>query len=171
MDNKISFKYHKINYGELMIGSIEDKLCICDWRYRKMRDAVDARLKKYFKADFVEEKSEVIEKTTIQLAEYFNYKRRVFELPLAFAGTDFQQKVWQVLVEVPFGKILSYQQLAENVGNKKAVRAVAGANGANAISIIVPCHRVIGSDGKLTGYAGGLAVKKKLLSLEQSFFV
>lgn len=166
----INFQYHKTQYGELIVGSIGKKLCICDWRYRKMRSAVDLRLEKFYEAQFQEEGSAIIDLAISQLDEYFNYQRRDFEIPLAFAGTEFQQSVWRELVKVPFGKTVSYLQLAEKIGNRKAVRAVAGANGANAISIIVPCHRVVAADGQLTGYAGGLTVKKKLLALEKNLF-
>ena len=89
-----------------------------------------------------------------------------FDIPMLFAGTDFQKKVWHKLLEIPYGVTISYGELATQLGMPKAVRAVANANGANAISIIVPCHRVIGSDHSLTGYGGGLAAKKKLLELE-----
>jgi len=101
-----------------------------------------------------------------QLREYFAGKRRVFDLPLAAEGTDFQKSVWAALSEIPYGEMRSYGDIARVIGNPKAVRAVGGANGKNPLSIIVPCHRVIGSDGSLTGFGGGLSIKKKLLGLE-----
>ena len=110
--------------------------------------------------------SNIIQETSKQLDEYFDGKRTVFDIPMLFAGTDFQKKVWHKLLEIPYGVTISYGELATQLGMPKAVRAVANANGANAISIIVPCHRVIGSDHSLTGYGGGLAAKKKLLELE-----
>ncbi len=97
--------------------------------------------------------------TTRQLDEYFARERRDFDLPLLAIGTVFQKNVWDALLKIPFGKTSSYQQLARDIGNANAVRAVAAANGANAISIIVPCHRVVGSNGNLVGYAGGLKAK------------
>lgn len=103
-----------------------------------------------------------------QLIEYFDGKRQQFTLPLAPKGTLFQQKVWQALCEIPFGQTRSYGEIAQAIGQPTASRAVGGANNANPIAIIIPCHRVIGSNGKLTGYAGGLGVKTFLLSLEQS---
>ncbi len=103
-----------------------------------------------------------------QLDEYFAGIRTEFDLPLAAKGTAFQQSVWQALCEIPYGETWSYQQLAEAIGNPKAVRAVGLANGKNPISIIVPCHRVIGKSGKLTGYAGGVETKRKLLQLENA---
>jgi len=101
-----------------------------------------------------------------QLAEYFAGKRRVFDLPLALQGTPFQQRVWQALTEIPFGVTWSYGQLAQHIGNPKASRAVGLANGSNPISILVPCHRVIGADGSLTGYGGGVERKQWLLAHE-----
>ncbi|ENM5743036.1 methylated-DNA--[protein]-cysteine S-methyltransferase [Vibrio metoecus] len=102
-----------------------------------------------------------------QLDEYFSGQRTQFELPLAANGTAFQQSVWHALCKIPYGESWSYQQVAEAIGNPKAVRAVGLANGKNPISIIVPCHRVVGKSGKLTGYAGGLERKAFLLELEQ----
>ncbi len=101
-----------------------------------------------------------------QLEEYFSGKRKNFELDLKPDGTDFQQRVWDALLEIPFGKTVSYYQQAVKLGDVKCIRAVASANGKNPIVIIIPCHRVIGSDGTLTGYAGGLHRKQKLLELE-----
>ena len=101
-----------------------------------------------------------------QLKEYFACTRKKFELPLDIDGTDFQKKVWDELKKIPYGKTISYKTLAENLGDVKSIRAVGKANGQNPIAIIIPCHRVIGSDGKLTGYAGGLKIKQKLLHLE-----
>ena len=101
-----------------------------------------------------------------QLDEYFTGKRRDFNLPLALRGTPFQEQVWQALTEIPYGATWSYGQLAERIGNPRAVRAVGLANGRNPISILVPCHRVIGADGSLTGYGGGLERKRWLLAHE-----
>lgn len=105
--------------------------------------------------------------TQCQITEYFDQKRQHFQLPLAAVGTDFQQQVWHVLTSIPYGSTWSYQQIANSIGNPKAVRAVGAANGKNPLSIIVPCHRVIGVNGKLTGYAGGIERKQKLLELEK----
>ena len=106
-----------------------------------------------------------------QLQEYFAGKREKFSLKLDFTGTDFQKKVWAALLTIPFGETRSYAQIAEQIGNPKAVRAVGAANGKNPISIIAPCHRVIGSNGKLTGFAGGMEAKTFLLKLESKDFV
>lgn len=111
--------------------------------------------------------SELKEAAT-QLNEYFKGERKEFTVKLSPKGTDFQQKVWKELQKIPFGKTVSYQQIANQLGNPKVIRAAASANGKNPISIIIPCHRVIGSDGSLTGYAGGLHRKKWLLELESN---
>lgn len=102
-----------------------------------------------------------------QLEEYFAGQRQQFDLPLDFQGTDFQQQVWQALLTIPYGETRSYKDIALQIGNEKAVRAVGAANGKNPISIIAPCHRVIGAGGALVGFAGGLDKKQILLSLEQ----
>ena len=109
----------------------------------------------------------VLLETQKQLTEYFAGKRQQFDLPLDFAGTEFQQKVWQALLSIPFGETRSYRDIAEQIGNVKAVRAVGAANGKNPISIIAPCHRVVGTNGKLVGFAGGLGNKDILLRLEK----
>lgn len=108
----------------------------------------------------------VLAKARSQLAEYFEGKRNGFELPLAPRGTPFQQAVWRALLAVPFGATSSYGSIAAEVGRPRAVRAVGAAIGANPIGIVIPCHRVVGADGSLTGYAGGLDRKAKLLALE-----
>lgn len=108
----------------------------------------------------------VLKNCTKQLDEYFSAKRTVFQLPLQQSGTPFQQSVWNELIKIPFGKTISYLQLARRIGNVKSIRAVGTANGRNNLSIVVPCHRVIGSDGSLTGYAGGLWRKQWLLEHE-----
>lgn len=106
-----------------------------------------------------------------QLDEYFKGERKAFDLPLVFTrGTDFQKKVWKALLEIPYGTTKNYKELAEMAGCPKGARAVGGANNKNPISIIVPCHRVIGADGSLVGYGGGLEIKKELLKLEGMTF-
>ncbi len=109
----------------------------------------------------------VLLETEKQLEEYFSNKRKTFSLKLNFIGTEFQQKVWQALLTIPFGQTRSYGQIAKQIGNSKASRPVGGAIGKNPIAIIAPCHRVIGTSGKLTGFAGGLEVKAYLLDLER----
>ena len=120
-----------------------------------MRAAIDKRIQSSLNAEYIEETSDVINETKAQLSQYFNGERKVFDLPLLFIGTIFQKGVWDALQQIPYGKTVSYLELSKNLNNEKAIRAVASANGANAISIIVPCHRIISSDGSLVGYAGG----------------
>lgn len=112
---------------------------------------------------------EVLEDAVYQIREYFEGTRQTFDLELNPEGTDFQKKVWRALSEIPFGRTTSYLQLSKNLGDVKAIRAVASANGRNPLWIIVPCHRVIGSDGSLTGYAGGLHRKQWLLEHESPY--
>ena len=168
--NQINTQFYRTPYGELILGSYNKSLCLCDWRYRKMRSAVDLRVARYLEAEFVAKDDQILKDTRRQLEEYFSYKRKQFEIPLLMAGTDFQRRVWSELGTIGYGTTSSYRELAERIGNKKAVRAVATANGANALSILIPCHRIIGSSGDLVGYAGGLSTKKKLLLLEQNLF-
>ena len=166
MNEDIYFSYYKSPYGELVIGDFNDRLCLCDWRYRKMRNSIDNRIRKFFNCGFHENLTPIINETIVQLEQYFGGERKDFNIPLNFAGTPFQVEVWDELLKIPWGTTTTYLDLSRKLGKEKAIRAVASANGANAISIIVPCHRVVGSDGKLVGYAGGKPVKKKLLALE-----
>jgi methylated-DNA-[protein]-cysteine S-methyltransferase len=135
-----------------------------------MRTTVDNRLKKGFNAQFVEQDDVILKETRKQLDEYFDMKRKEFDIPLITVGTEFQKNVWDALLKVPYGTTSSYLELAKDIDNEKAVRAVANANGANAIGIIIPCHRIIGNNGELVGYGGGLPLKKRLLKLEQNLF-
>ncbi len=135
-----------------------------------MRTTIDNRLKNSFDAQLIEKDDEVLKQTRKQLAEYFDKTRKDFDIPIITAGTDFQKKVWSALQKVPYGATSTYLKLAKDIGCEKAVRAVANANGANSIGIIVPCHRIIGTNGELTGYAGGLPLKKRLLKLENNLF-
>ncbi len=118
----------------------------------------------------LEEKADhpVLVETERQLGEYFAGERRAFDVPLSFAGTDFQKRVWAALLAIPFGETRSYGEIADQLGAPGASRAVGAANGRNPISIIAPCHRVVGSNGKLTGFAGGLEAKAFLLDLERA---
>ncbi|MGE3758408.1 MAG: methylated-DNA--[protein]-cysteine S-methyltransferase [Pseudobdellovibrionaceae bacterium] len=124
------------------------------------------KLKKDLKADLIEKKSKILDQTQQELSEYFKGRRKNFSIPLAPAGTVFQTQTWKALEKIPFGKTRSYLEQAKTMGRTKAIRAVGTANGRNPIAIIIPCHRVIGSNGKLTGYAGGLDIKETLLKLE-----
>jgi methylated-DNA-[protein]-cysteine S-methyltransferase len=164
--NKINIQFYKTKYAEFMLGSFDNQLCMLDYRYRKRRKSVDSRIKKGLSAEFIEQDDDILAVSKIQLDEYLAGKRKIFTVPLLLIGSDFQKQVWNALIKIPYGTTSSYLNLAKHISNEQAVRAVAAANGANSISIIVPCHRVIGSNGDLTGYAGGLPLKKKLLQME-----
>ncbi len=164
--SSINIQYFKTPFGELILGSFQGKLCLADWRYRKMRTRIDNRIQSELGATYLEKSSRAIEQTIIQLNEYYHKERTHFDIALLFVGTEFQKKIWTALIEIPYGTTVSYLELSKKIKNQKAVRAVASANGANAIAILVPCHRIIGSNGELTGYAGGLNTKKKILELE-----
>lgn len=166
MHNDINITYWKSPFGEIVLGDYDDRLCMCDWRYRKMRSNIDRRVQKFLKSEFVENTTPIILETINQLNEYFEGSRKEFNIPLMLIGTDFQRLVWEALIKIPYGETMTYLQLSKNIGNEKAIRAVSTANGANAISILVPCHRIIGSNGKLVGYAGGLHAKSKLIKME-----
>lgn len=152
--------------GEILLGSFEGRLCLCDWQIEQRRGMIDRRIQKTLQARYEEDESEVIGRAIVQLNEYFDRRRTEFDVPLLFVGTDFQKTVWEELRRIPYGATESYAGLSRRLGNPKAIRAVAAANGANPISIFVPCHRVIGSDHKLIGYGGGLPAKRLLLELE-----
>lgn len=155
--------------GEMLIGSYGETLCLCDWAGSKRREATDRRVGRCLNAGYESGTSAVVERTVAQLDEYFAGKRKTFDIPLVFTGSDFQNSVWHELMKIPYGEVISYAELARRAGNPKAVRAVASANASNPLSIVVPCHRVIGSDNRLTGYAGGLEAKRDLLALEAHF--
>ena len=149
------------------MGVFEDQLCLLDFRYRNMRAAVDRRLKQGLEAEFVEQDNVLLQVTRQQVDEYLAADRRQFDLPLLMVGSDFQKSVWAALRQLPYGSTCSYSELASQIGRDSAVRAVATANAANALMMIIPCHRVIAANGGLGGYAGGLPLKKRLLALEQ----
>lgn len=168
--NRITTKIYESPAGPLLLGSLGDRLCLCDWLANKQDGHAGSRLRRRLGAEFADGISAVLEIAVLQLDEYVAGIRREFDIPLLFAGTDFQKKVWDALLTIPYGMTLSYGRLAQQIGMPKAVRAVANANGANSISIFVPCHRVIGRDLMLTGYGGGLEAKKYLLTLENAKF-
>ena len=153
--------------GELLLGSYGDRLCLCDWLVNPRHEQVLQRLQRSLKTTFCEVQSSVVEMAKCQLDEYFAGEREYFAIPLLLVGTDFQKQVWQGLTDIPYGSTCSYIEQATAMGRPQAVRAVANANALNALPLFIPCHRVIGSNQKLTGYAGGLAAKGFLLELEQ----
>ena len=157
---KLAFMYMPSPVGRLKLVATDSALVAVIWD--------NENPKRVRQAELVEQLDHpILLDAQQQLNEYFQGQRQTFELPLDFEGTEFQKKVWQALLNIPFGETRSYRQIAEQVGSPKAVRAVGAANGQNPISIIAPCHRVIGSGGKLVGFAGGLDNKEILLQLEQ----
>lgn len=152
--------------GEMILGSVGDSLCLSDWSLNRRRTSTDHRICKILGSRYREGTSPVIEHAVSELEEYFAGTRREFDIPLRLCGTGFQTQVWKALSHIPYGTTISYASLAKIIGCPGSTRAIANAVGANPLSIILPCHRVIGSDGSLTGYAGGLTAKRFLLSLE-----
>lgn len=153
--------------GPMFVAATGKGLCLLEFTDRKMLETEIKDLRKRFNAVIVPGENKYIAATKKQLAEYLAGTRTEFDLELDPAGTEFQKTVWLALMKIPYGTTCSYSDQAKNIGAPKAVRAVANANGMNKIAIIIPCHRVIGSDGSLTGYGGGLPRKKWLLDLEK----
>ncbi|BDH46633.1 methylated-DNA--protein-cysteine methyltransferase [Salmonella enterica subsp. enterica serovar Choleraesuis] len=152
-------KYLNTPLGELTLLASERGLAAVLW---ENDNPARVRLNERIDAS----QNPILDEAARQLAEYFSGKRRQFDLPLDFVGTEFQKQVWAALLTIPFGETRSYGELAMQIGRPKAVRAVGAANGRNPVSIITPCHRVIGSNGTLTGFAGGISAKAWLLRLE-----
>ena len=165
---RISIQHYSSPCGELVLASMGHELCLCDWSGMACAKRNIRRIGRYMNVDFRVESSPVIEQTKMQLDEYFAGSRTEFDIPLHPFGTDFQQLVWKALLNIPYGETRSYMEIATKVGNAKGVRAVAQAIGANGICIIIPCHRVVGSNHSLTGFTGGLDKKKFLIEMESS---
>ena len=163
----ICIQYYNSPCGELVLASMGDELCLCDWNGMPCAERNLRRIGRYVNEDFRKETSPVIEQTKRQLDDYFAGNRKEFDIQLHTFGTDFQNRVWKALLDIPYGKTRTYMEIAKSIGNAMGVRAVAQAIGANSIDIIVPCHRVIGSNHSLTGFAGGLDKKRFLLELER----
>jgi AraC family transcriptional regulator of adaptative response/methylated-DNA-[protein]-cysteine methyltransferase len=153
--------------GPMLAGATEEGICLLEFVDRRMLETQIRRLKKLFNAEFVPGTNKHFDVLAKQLKEYFDKNRIIFDVPLQLPGTEFQVKVWEELMKIPFGSTRSYKEQAIALNNPKAVRAVARANGDNRIAIIIPCHRVIGNDGKLVGYGGGIWRKQYLLNLEK----
>ena len=165
--NSIHIQYYNSPCGEIVLASMGDELCLCDWNEMPCAERNKHRLVKYMNAVFRVETSDVLEQTKKQLDEYFSGTRKAFDIPLHPVGTEFQQQVWNTLLEIPYGETRSYKDIALSIANPKGIRAVAQAIGANGISILIPCHRVIGSNHSLTGFAGGIEAKRILLEIER----
>lgn len=157
--------------GQLLLGSLGDSLCLCDWADGARHERTMSAVARLLGADYSDGESAVIVASMRQLDEYFDRRRSMFDLPLLAVGTPFRLRVWEELRRIPYGATISYGDQARRMGDVKAVRAVAAADGDNPISIIIPCHRVVGSDGSLTGYGGGMERKRRLLDLESGLFM
>ncbi|GHT67309.1 hypothetical protein FACS189452_04760 [Bacteroidia bacterium] len=152
--------------GEMCAGATNAGICLLDFCDSKALNRDLVVLPKAMKTTVAEGEHPYIAQLEQQLSEYFAGKRKAFDLPLVLQGTAFQQDVWRTLQTIPYGTTISYQAQALQMGKPKSVRAVANANGTNRISIVIPCHRVIGTNGQLTGFGGGLWRKERLLKLE-----
>ena len=153
--------------GPMLAGVVDDGVCLLEFMDRRMLETQLGRLSKLLRAEFTPGKHKHLDALDRQMKEYFTGKRKEFNVPLVLSGTPFQEKVWKELLTIPYGATRSYGEQAKRIGKPRAVRAVGRANGDNRIAIIVPCHRVVGADGKLTGYGGGLWRKQYLLDLER----
>jgi AraC family transcriptional regulator, regulatory protein of adaptative response / methylated-DNA-[protein]-cysteine methyltransferase len=155
--------------GIMIAGATEEGICLLEYSDRRMLNTEYKDLEKFLKTPIAEGENIHFVPLRQQLSEYFEGKRKEFTLQLLTPGTPFQQLVWKELTRIPFGTTRSYYEQSVALGKPESIRAVANANGMNRISIIIPCHRVIGSDGNLTGYGGGLRRKKWLLDHEKQF--
>lgn len=153
--------------GEMIACATNKGICLLEFNNRKNIEGQFQKTEKELNNIIVEEDNIHFDLLKKELAAYFRRELNQFTVPLDLIGTEFQKKVWQALLTIPYGKTVSYLQQSEAMGNPLSIRAVANANGMNKIAIIVPCHRVIGSNGKLTGYAGGLEKKRWLLNMEK----
>lgn len=162
----ICIRYFDSPCGRLILGGYEGRLCLCDWEKSTNRARTDSRIQRCLKAVYRTLPSDVTALAAKELEEYFNGRRTSFDIPLLPIGTDFQKEVWECLSTLPYGTVISYAEEARLIGRSSSVRAVANANGGNPLSIFIPCHRVIGSHGSLTGYAGGTEAKRYLIELE-----
>ena len=154
--------------GKMFAASTNKGICMLSfYNENSVQKQID-KLTKFFDADIMSAHNKHFDQLKKELDEYFEGKREVFEVPLQLLGTPFQQKVWNILQAIPYGGTISYQEQAGLINNPKAVRAVANANAANLIAVLIPCHRVISKNGKLSGYAGGVDKKEFLLNLEKN---
>lgn len=158
--------YTNTPLGVMRMGATDKGICLFDFQYRKSIDSIMKRIEQQVGEVFTEGAHQHFTVLQEQIKEYFDGTRQDFDLPLHLVGSPFQVRVWEALLQIPYGETRSYKQQSIALGGEKAIRAVAGANGENGIAIIVPCHRVIGTNGSLTGYGGGLPKKQWLLQHE-----
>lgn len=163
----IDFTRIETDLGTMVACATDKGVCLLEFSDRKGLETELKQLAKYHNANIVQGQNKYFKQLKEELDAYFEGRLKEFKVPLDISGTDFQKQIWQALVEIPYGTTSSYLRQAEVLGKPSSVRAVANANGMNKIAIIIPCHRVVGSDGSLTGYAGGLWRKRKLIDLEK----
>lgn len=152
--------------GLIRLVSVDGKLVMCDWIDSRHHQSKFEKFKKIIGLNCIESESAVIIRAKTEILEYLNGERQSFDIPLHFIGTDLQRVVADELLKIPYGQTISYSELAKRIGRPTAIRAVANAVGYNPISILIPCHRIIGANGSLTGYGGGLNRKRKFLTIE-----
>lgn len=152
---------------DIVCGVIKDNVVFSQFHDSGVLTDLKKKLEDDYKYKIIEEETDLHKKISKQINKYFSGELKRFDLPIFLVGSEFQKKVWKMIREIPYGKQQSYLEFARNYGDAKAIRAVAHANGTNPLNVIIPCHRIIGSDGDLTGYAGKTWRKKKLLELEQ----
>ncbi|MEM6643769.1 MAG: methylated-DNA--[protein]-cysteine S-methyltransferase [Bacteroidota bacterium] len=166
MEQLITLNTLKTPLGQMIVGVYDEKLCLLEFADRSSLEDQISGLKRFLQAETITGRHPAIESISNELIQYFEGTRHSYDIPILLAGTPFQKRVWQALQNIPYGSTRSYKQQAAAIGELKAIRAVANANAQNRISIIIPCHRVIGSDGSITGYSGGLHRKQWLLKHE-----
>ena len=163
----VSFTWIETPLGSMLAGATREALCLLDFTDHSMFEAELAALRARFRAPLLPGRNPILDRLARELDQYFAGERRQFDIPLWYPGTPFQERVWSALLEIPYGETVSYQDLAQRLGDPRAVRAVGRANGMNPIAIVIPCHRVVNADGGLGGYGGGLWRKQYLLDLER----
>ena len=166
--NTIITKHIETELGPMIAGISNNQLCLLEFARQERLSRTLTKLEKNYKYSLIEGEHPLFQQLENELADYFAGSLKTFNIPLLMIGTDFEKRVWNELLKIPYGRTKSYLEIAILVGNPTAFRAVARANGSNNISIIIPCHRVIASNGNLQGYGGGIWRKEKLLNLENN---
>lgn len=167
-DSLIITRRYATPCGDLILGDHDGRLCLAVWAADSQPASVVHRVCRHLRARLRDGSTPLLDQAGLQLDQYFRGERREFDVPLLPIGTDFQQRAWRQLQTIPYGTTITYGEQAAAMGQPTATRAIAHANGQNAISIFIPCHRVIGADGKLTGYAGGIEAKRWLTDWERA---
>ncbi len=164
--NSIFLQTLETPIGNMIAGAVDEGICLLEFHDRRMLPTQYERVQSLLNATMVERDHHHIQTLRIELKEYFENGRKEFSVPMVYPGSPFQIKVWESLLKIPYGKVRSYQFQSELLGNPKAIRAMAKANGDNRLAILIPCHRIIGSNGEMVGYGGKIWRKKYLLELE-----